>query len=75
MLYIIKNINILYMMYFKYIYNVCDHFIKIKRCAKCQRYENTKTQLKVMKSIIVSKPFKLAGVDLLYINIFIFQIR
>ena len=51
-------------MYFKYIYN-CDHFIKIKRCEKCQRYENTKTQLKVMEPIIISKPFELAGVDLI----------
>ena len=65
MLYIFKNINNLYIMYFKYIYKICDHFIKIKRCEKCQRYENTKTQLKVMKPIIVSKPFELAGVDLI----------
>ena len=65
MLYIIKNINNLYIMYFKYIYKICDHFIKIKRCEKCQRYENTKTQLQVMKPIIVSKPFELAGVDLM----------
>ena len=59
MLYIIKNITNLYIINFKYIYNVCDNFIKRKKCENCQRYENTKTQLKVMKPIIVSKPFEL----------------
>ena len=46
-------------------YNVCIRFIKIKRCEKYQRFENTKTQLKVMKHIIISKPFELAVVDLI----------
>ena len=55
----------LYIMYFKYIYiyNLCDHFIKIKRFEKWQRYENSKTKLKVMKPIIILKPFEFAGVD------------
>ena len=58
MLYIIKNITNLYIIYFKYIYNVSDNFIKRKECENCQLYENTKTQLKVMKPIIVLKPFE-----------------
>ena len=43
MLYIIKNLTNLYIIYFKFIYNVCDNFIKRKKCEHCQRYENTKT--------------------------------
>ena len=46
-------------MYFKYINKLCDNFIKINSCEKYQRYENTKTQLIVMKPIIVSKTFEL----------------